>query len=187
MQILGLPGSLRERSYNAALLRAAVELAPKSCRIEIGSLRGIPLYDGDLEARDGIPPAVTALKDRLAASDALLLATPEYNNSVPGVLKNAIDWMTRPAADVPRIFHGRIVGVVGATPGGQGTMLAQSAWLPVWRTLGCRPWFGGRLYLSNAAQAFDAAGSLSDASVRKRLADYLEAFAAFVAQERSRQ
>ena len=94
-QILGIAGSLRKGSYNAALLRAAAAAAPEGARVEIGSIRGIPLYDQDVEDPTGIPEAVRDLKERIASSHGLLLVTPEYNNSVPGVLKNAIDWLTR--------------------------------------------------------------------------------------------
>ena len=91
--ILGISGSLRKASYNTALLRAAVELVPGGVRLESAGIHGIPLYDGDLEAAEGIPDAVAELKERVAAADGLLLVTPEYNNSIPGPFKNAIDWM----------------------------------------------------------------------------------------------
>ena len=93
--ILGISGSLRRQSFNTALLRAAVKAAPPGTTIEIGSIAGIPLYDGDVEAQ-GIPATVTALKQRVKACDGLLLVTPEYNRSIPGGLKNAIDWASRP-------------------------------------------------------------------------------------------
>jgi chromate reductase, NAD(P)H dehydrogenase (quinone) len=175
--ILGLSGSLRAGSLNAALLRAAVELAPDDVTIEIGSIRGIPLYDGDVEASEGIPPVVSALKERVVACDALLLVTPEYNNSIPGVFKNAIDWLSRPVADIPRVFGRKPVGVIGASPGRFGTLLSQTAWLPVLRVLGTRPYYGANLYLSGAAKAFDAGGKLVDAETRGRLEKYLEGFA----------
>jgi chromate reductase len=107
--ILGISGSLRKGSYNTALLRAAIEAAPDGTRVEIASIRGIPLYDGDVEAESGVPDIVRDLKDRIARADGLLLVTPEYNNSIPGVFKNAIDWLTRPPADIPRIFGNRPV------------------------------------------------------------------------------
>lgn len=178
--IVGIAGSLRKASYNAALLQAAAALVPSGCRIEVASIRGIPLYDGDVEAEEGIPPAVNQLKDRIAAADGLLLVTPEYNNSVPGVFKNAIDWLSRPDEDIARVFEGRPVGLIGATPGLGGTRLSQTAWLPVIRTLGMSPWFGETLYVSNARQVFDATGALVDEKVKRRLAAYMKGFAAFV-------
>src|SRR4051812_13006803 len=137
--ILAIAGSLRAKSYNLMLLRAAVELAPAGATIEPASIKDIPLYDGDLEAAHGVPPAVAALKDRIVRADGVLLVTPEYNNSLPGAFKNAIDWTSRPASDSARVYRGKPVGVIGATPGGGGTGLSQAAWLPVLRTLGTVP------------------------------------------------
>ena len=178
--IIGIAGSLRKASYNAALLQAAAELAPPSCRVEVVSIRGIPLYDGDIEASDGIPPVVSELKDRIASADGLLLVTPEYNKSLPGVFKNAIDWLSRPGDDIDRIFGGRPVGIMGATPGMGGTRLAQTAWLPVVRALGMTPWFGETLFVANARQAFDQTGALIDEKVRRLLTAYMQGFARFV-------
>lgn len=180
--IIGIAGSLRKGSYNAALLRAAAELAPTGTTFEIGAIKDIPLYDGDLEIAQGIPKSVVALKDRIAAAAGLLLATPKYNNSIPGVFKNAIDWLSRPSADIARVFGGKPVGIVGATPGGMGTVLSQAAWLPVLRMLGTRPFFGKSLYVSGAAKGFDVDGNLIDAAVREKLRGYLGDFAAFVAK-----
>lgn len=179
--IVGIAGSLRKRSVNAALLRAAAELVPAGTTLEIASIRGIPLYDGDVEAESGIPEAVRALKDRIAASSGLLLVTPEYNNSIPGVFKNAIDWLTRPPNDIARVWGDRPVAVIGATPGRGGTLLSQAAWLPVLRTLGTRPWFGGRLQVASAGSVFDEEGRLVDERVREQLKKFLDGFAAFVA------
>lgn len=183
--ILGLAGSLRERSFNSALVRCAAELLPANARIELASIRDIPLYDGDVEVREGIPKSVQALKERIVASDALLIATPEYNNSIPGVAKNAIDWLSRPHADIPRVFGRRVVGVIGASPNPRGTALAQLAWLPVLRVLGTRPWFGAAVYIPHAAQAFDDDGRLVDEGDRERLRRYLEGFVEYVRQMRT--
>ncbi|MES2713502.1 MAG: NADPH-dependent FMN reductase [Pseudomonadota bacterium] len=178
-KIIGLSGSLREGSYNSALLRAAAEVAPAGAEVTIGTIRGVQLYDGDVEAAEGIPAPVAALKDAVAAADALLLVTPEYNNGIPGVFKNAIDWMSRPSADIGRVFGGKPVAVIGASPGGFGTILGQNAWLPVLRTLGAEPWFGGRLMVSRAQGVFDAAGALTDAAIEAQLRRFLEGFVAF--------
>lgn len=177
LKIIGLSGSLRAGSYNAGLLRAAAALFPDD--IAVRSIRGIPLYDGDAETADGIPAAVSALKDEIAVSAGLLLVTPEYNNAIPGVFKNAIDWLTRPPADIARVFHGRKVAVIGASPGGFGTILAQNAWLPLLRTLRTQPWFEGRLMVSGAAKLFDDSGELTDEDTRSRLRDFVGGFIAY--------
>jgi len=178
--IIGIAGSLRRGSFNAALLRAAAEAVSPATRLEIASIREIPLYDGDVEAEKGVPDAVQKLKDRIASSNGLLLVTPEYNNSLPGVFKNAIDWLSRPAKDIARVFGDRPVALMGATPGPGGTILAQSAWLPVLRTLGTRPWFGARLLVSGAGKVFDAAGNLVDEHVRSQLRSFMAGFEQFI-------
>ncbi|HYB50254.1 MAG TPA: NADPH-dependent FMN reductase [Burkholderiaceae bacterium] len=180
IKILAISGSLRAKSYNTALLRAAQSLVTTEATLDIATLHGIPLYDGDLEARTGIPQTVEDLKARICASDGLILATPEYNNGIPGVLKNAIDWLSRPPADIPKVFGSRPVAVMGASPGGFGTILAQNGWLPVLRTLGVRQWNGGRLMVSRAAQVFDDSGALTDPAVRKQLLEFLHGFLQFV-------
>jgi chromate reductase len=183
--LIGISGSLRKGSYNSALLRAAVAHAPEGTQLEAGSIAGIPLYDGDLEEREGLPALVSALKERIAAADGLLLVTPEYNQSVPGVFKNAIDWLSRPAKDLPRVFGGKPVALIGATPGPAGTRLAQTAWLPVLRALGATPYLGKQLYVASAAQVFDADGNLVDAKTGERLADFLRGFSGFAAAIRA--
>src|SRR5512136_2125336 len=133
--ITGLSGSLRAGSFNTALLRAAAGLMPEGTQLLVRTIHGIPLYDGDTEASAGIPAAVRELGEAIASADGLLLATPEYNNSLPGPFKNAIDWLSR-IEDSPRpVFTGKPVAVMGASPGGFGTLLAQDAWLSVLRTL----------------------------------------------------
>ena len=179
MKIVGISGSLRKGSYNTALLKAAVGLMPQGAELEIGSIAGIPLYDGDLEAAQGIPPTVDSLKKRISQADGLLLVTPEYNNSLPGVFKNAIDWLSRPSSDIAKVFGDRPVGVIGASPGGFGTILAQNAWLPVLRTLGARAWFGPRILVSRAGNVFNEAGELTDDAIRSQLRKYLSGFVDF--------
>ena len=177
--IIGLCGSLRQASFNLMLLHAAVDASPPGTSIEIESIREIPLYDGDLEVEHGIPPAVHRLKERISAADGVLIVTPEYNNSIPGVLKNAIDWLSRPASDIGRVFRGRPVALIGATPGRGGTALSQAAWLPVVRTLGMRPWFDGHVLLSDAGKAFDGGGRLTDAATKDRVRSFVGGFATF--------
>jgi NAD(P)H-dependent FMN reductase len=116
MTIVGISGSLRKNSFNAGLLRAAAEALSSGTRLEILSIRDIPLYDGDVEEVNGYQLRFQQIKDRVASADGLLLATPEYNNSIPGVFKNAIDWMSRPVADISRVFGDRPVALMGATP-----------------------------------------------------------------------
>jgi chromate reductase len=181
--IIGLCGSLRRASFNLMLLHAAVEAAPPGTSIEIESIRDIPLYDGDVEAQ-GIPPAVHRLKDRIAGADGVLIVTPEYNNSMPGVLKNAIDWLSRPASDIGRVFRGRPMALMGATPGPGGTALSQAAWLPVLRTLGMRPWFEGRVLISGAGNVFDSHGRVVDPATQDHIRTFVEGFAAFVEVQR---
>lgn len=180
IKILAISGSLRVKSYNTALARAAQSLAGSDTTVEVATLHGIPLYDGDLEERDGIPQIVNDLKARIRASDGLLLATPEYNNGIPGVFKNAIDWLSRPPADIPKVFANRPVALIGASPGGFGTILAQTSWLPVLRTLGVRHWAGGRLMVSRANHVFDENGAMADELARKQLQDFLRGYAQFV-------
>src|SRR5688572_16682637 len=153
MTLVGISGSTRRAAFNSALLRAAAAAMPAGAELRIESIAGIPLYNGDEEAAHGIPPAVARLKDAIAAADGLLLVTPEYNNSLPGVAKNAIDWLSRPSADIGRVFGGKPVAVAGASPGGFGTVLSQNAWLPVFRTLGADLWSGGRLLVSRAGRS----------------------------------
>jgi|KBSSwiStaDraftv2_1062776.scaffolds.fasta_scaffold06159_5 NAD(P)H-dependent FMN reductase len=179
-KIIGISGSLRRGSFNTALLHAAVAAAPAGTTIALGSIRGIPLYDGDIEASDGIPTAARELKEQIAAADGLLLVTPEYNNSIPGVFKNAIDWLSRPPADAPRIFNGRPVAIMGTSPGRFGTLLSQTAWLPIVRTLGMRPWYGASLYVSEAGKVFDPKGNLIDLVIRERVVKFVHGFADFV-------
>jgi NAD(P)H-dependent FMN reductase len=178
VEIVGISGSLRKGSFNTALLRAAAGLAEAPVAIPVHTLAGIPLYDGDVEEAEGIPAAVTALKDAMAAADGVLIATPEYNHSLPGPLKNAIDWCSRPPDDIARVFGDRPVALCGATPGNGGTSLAQTAWLPVLRRLGMRIWTGGTLQVPAAHTVFDD-GELTDEKLRQRVARFVAGFATF--------
>ena len=180
MIITGISGSARRASLNTALLNAAAELRPEGVELRRLTIAGIPLYDGDVEAESGIPAPVAAFKEAIASADALLLVTPEYNNSIPGPFKNAIDWASRPSADIPRVFGGKPVALIGASPGGFGTILSQNAWLPVLRTLGCTLWTGQRLLVSGAGKAFDEEGKLADQAVAERLLTFLQGFVEFV-------
>ena len=178
-RILGISGSLRTGSFNTALLHAAQQVAGDDVTLEAATLHGIPLYDGDVEARDGEPAAVTTLKQRILASDGVLLVTPEYNNGIPGVFKNGIDWLSRGTPGIPAVFGDRPFAVIGASPGGFGTILGQNHWLPVLKTLGVRLWAGNRMMVSRAGSVFDADGALVDDKVREQLAGFVQGFAAF--------
>jgi chromate reductase len=179
LKLIGISGSLRHGSFNTALLRAAIELVPDGVTLEFKTLHGIPLYDGDVEA-EGIPSSVVALKEAIVAAQGVLLVTPEYNNGIPGVFKNAIDWLSRPPQDAPRIFRNKPFALMGASPSGFGTILSQNAWLSVLRTLGTHTWFGGRLMVSRAQSVFDEAGVLKDAAVKEQLRQFMQGFAEFV-------
>jgi NAD(P)H-dependent FMN reductase len=178
--VIAISGSLRKGSYNTALMRSAAQLMPEGARLQVESIRDIGLYDGDVETEQGIPAPVAALKDAIASADGLLLVTPEYNNSVPGVLKNVIDWLSRPPADIARVFGGRPVALMGATTGMFGTTLAQSAWLPVLRTLGAQLWTGGKMMVPSAQGLFSADGTLTDEKQRERVKAFMEGFVGFL-------
>jgi chromate reductase, NAD(P)H dehydrogenase (quinone) len=177
--ILGLSGSARKDSFNTALLRAAATRMPDGFRLHVETIAGVPVYDGDSETEDGIPEAARVLKEAAMEADGLLLCSPEYNHGIPGAFKNAIDWMSRPPKDIARVFRGKPVALLGATPGMGGTRLAQTAWLPVFRALGLRPWFGAQFYLPRAGDAL-ADGELKDSDADDRLRRFLADFCEFV-------
>ena len=178
--LIGISGSLRRSSFNTALLRAAAASMPDGFALEVRTLHGIPLYDGDVEATSGVPAAAADLKEAIARSDGLILATPEYNGSIPGVFKNGIDWLSRPGSDIKRVFGSKPVALFGASPGIFGTLSAQTTWLPVLRALGLLYWSGGRLFVPRAAQTFDSSGTLVDETVKEQLRQFLIGFTAFV-------
>jgi NAD(P)H-dependent FMN reductase len=178
--IVGISGSLRKHSFNAGLLRAAAEAVPAGCTLAVESIQGIPLYNADVEEMEGIPAVASDLKERIAAADGLLMVTPENNNSIPGVFKNAIDWLTRPPEDRQRIFGNLPIGLMGATPGNFGTAFSQYAWLPVLRVLGSQVWSGKLMWISGAMGKFDEEGNLTDDGVKKQLTKYMSGFVGFV-------
>jgi chromate reductase, NAD(P)H dehydrogenase (quinone) len=162
MTILGIAGSLRRESYNRAALRAAQQLVPEGARLEIFELDGIPGFNQDDEAHP--PSKVAELKARVRAADAILLVTPEYNYSIPGVLKNAIDWASRPYDD--SAWHGKPVAVMGASIGMLGTARAQYHLRQVFVFLNMYPVNQPEVMIAHAAERFDAAGNLLDAQVK---------------------
>ena len=177
LRILGIAGSLRAGSFNRSLLRAAVELAPDDMTIEIFDLAVVPLYNGDVEAA-GDPPGVAAFKQAIAAADGVLMATPEYNHGVPGVMKNAVDWASRPPRGAP--LGGKPVGLIGASPGITGTARGQSQLRQAFEFTNsyCMP--QPELLVFKAHEKFDAEGRLTDSATGDYLARYLAAFAAWV-------
>ena len=179
--LVGIAGSLRSGSFNLSLLKAAARLVPEDVSLEIAPIHEIPLYNADLERDVGVPAPVSSLQDRIAAADGLILATPEYNGSVPGVLKNVLDWLSRPPDQIDRVFRGRPVAVIGATPGGLGTALSQAAWLPVLKALGTRLWSGDRLAVSRAGDLLRADGKVKDSRLEERITEFMRGFAAFAA------
>jgi NAD(P)H-dependent FMN reductase len=183
IRILALGGSLREGSRNRALLHEAAALAPADAEVDLSQLATIgslPLFNQDILDRGGPPAGVAELKEALRAADGLLLATPEYNWGIPGFLKNAIDWASRPAADIGSVFGDLPVALIGAG-GGAGTRFAQQAWLSVFRFLRMRPWYGESLYVDRAHERFGADNRLSDEAVRAQLRALVEGFAAHCA------
>ena len=177
LTILGLSGSLRRDSYNTALIRAAVELAPRGSVVEPATLEGIPLFNED-EERAGVPAAVLALASRVTAADALLVGTPEYNYSIPGVLKNALDWMSRKSvADAlgkhAGVFAGKPVAIIGASPGAAGTVRSQLHLRQVFVYLDLHPLYRPELMVGAAHEKFDDEGTLIDQASRDRLARVL--------------
>ena len=170
LQILGIAGSLRRDSYNRRLLEAAAARAPGDLSISVyGELGSVPLFNEDLET-DGGPKSVKRLRAVIARSDALLIATPEYNQSLPGVLKNLVDWLSR---DEPEVLEGKPVGILGITAGPWGTRLAQAALRQTLTACGALIMPQPQFYLADASTVFDAEGRLADERVGARLDGFL--------------
>ena len=172
--VLAIPGSLRRDSFNRRLLEAARDLAPAGVAVEIADLRPVPFYDGDVEAA-GDPPAVRDLKVRIRRADALLIATPEYNGAVPGLLQNAIDWASRPRGAAP--LTGKPVAVLGCSPGPGGSARAQGLLRQVLANAGAEVLAGPELVVPRVADRFDADGALRDEGLAEGLRGLLGALA----------
>lgn len=175
IKILVVPGSLRASSLHLGLARAAAELAPSGVQVDIQDLRGIPLFDGDLTE---IPPAVDAFRGAVEAADGVLFASPEYNFSISGVLKNAIDWGSRPAYASP--FHLKKCAMMSTSGGPVGGARGLEHLKLVLHGMGSHLFPGRTLTFGAAKTRFDDKGNFVDEKSRQLLADYIEGFAAFV-------
>jgi chromate reductase, NAD(P)H dehydrogenase (quinone) len=182
LKILGISGSLRAGSLNTRLLQAAVELAPPGMTIELyHGLGGLPHYNGDLDGAES-PPAVTELRSDIARADGVLIVTPEYNYSIPGVLKNAIDWASRPSAT--SALRGKPVAAMGAAPGNFGTVRAQLALRQMWVWIDSVPVVKPEVHVFRAAERFDDTGRLTDATTRELIVELLEALRTTIERHR---
>jgi len=171
MKVLGISGSLRRDSHNTQLLRAAAELLPDGVELERwDGLKAVPPYSED-DDLDEAPAAVTELRDAIAGADAILFATPEYNHSVPGQLKNALDWASRPLATSP--LRNKPVAVVGASMGAFGAVWAQAELRKVLAAIGARV-IEGEVAVGHAHQRFDEQGQLTDDDLREQLAEVVD-------------
>jgi len=178
LRVAGVAGSLRRASFNRGLLRAAVESSPEGMTIEPLEIRELPHYDADLDV-DGGPEVVRAFKAHVIAADGLLIATPEYNYSMPGVLKNALDWASRAPE---RALQSKPVAIMGATPGRWGTIRSQLALRQMLLFPGCRVLPAPLFQIAGAREHFDADGNLTDAETREQLVSLLGAFATWIRQ-----
>ena len=176
VRILGIAGSLRRGSYNAATLRAAQELAPAGMTIERFDIAPIPLYNEDVR-QQGFPPPVEDFRGRIKSADGLLIVTPEYNYSIPGVLKNAIDWASRPP-DQP--FDGKPTGIMGASMGIHGSSRAQYHLRQCFVFLNGLVMNRAEVMIPVAQNKFDADGMLTDQPTRDFIAAHLAAFKSWV-------
>ena len=177
MHILAISGSLRKASTNTMLLRAAEQLAPEGMAFEHVNLKGIPVYDGDDEDRDGVPEIVTGLVERIIAADGVLIATPEYNFSIPGGLKNATDWISRVDGQPLRR---KPTGIMGAAAGPLGTARVQYHLRQNLQALNAAVLTRPEIFVGTAQDKFDADGQLCDETTQKFLATYMRVFAKWV-------
>jgi chromate reductase len=174
IKVLGIAGSFRRGSFNAMALAAAVDLAPEGMTVETHDYRDIPFYDGDVETASGIPAAAEVLREKIRAADALLIVTPEYNASIPGLLKNALDWTSRgahqPLANKP-------VAIMGASPGALGSIRAQLHLRQILLNVGAQTMVGPQVLIGGAGQRFSAEGKLTDEGSQQFIRDLLLALA----------
>jgi len=177
MRCIAISGSLRKDSFNTRLAGLIAGHAPEGVDVEVATLHGIPLYNADEEAQSGIPEAVVTLRERIKVADGLIIATPEYNAAMPGVLKNALDWLTRPGEEMKPTFGGRPTGLVGATPGSWGTAFAQAGALINLRQLGCHL-FPDYLRISGAGDRLGEAGEPDD-QLAEQVAEWTKNFTEF--------
>jgi len=173
VRVLGISGSLRKGSLNTAALRAAVDLAPAGMTIETFDISPIPLYNEDVKEQ-GFPEPVQRLREGIRAADALLLVTPEYNYSIPGVMKNAIDWASRPPEQP---FAEKPIAIMGASPGALGTSRAQYHLRQCFVFLNAPVLLRPEVMISQANQKFDASGKLTDETTAKFIGDLLSGLA----------
>ena len=181
MKVLGISGSLRKGSWNTSVLRAAQALAPPGMTIEIGEIGDIPLYNEDVRAA-GLPPSVERLRKQITAADAVLLVSPEYNFSVPGVLKNAIDWASRPP-DQP--FNEKPIAIMGASGGPVGTARMQYDLRKILGGLNAYVLSKPEVFIGQAGTKIDEAGNLTDETTKNFMRQQLEALAAWTDRMRS--
>ncbi len=177
LDILGICGSLRRGSYNLKLLEAARELAPPGMSIEICTLHDIPMYSPDIE-KAGIPPVVAQFKERIAAADGVLVATPEYNYGIPGALKNAIDWFSRPAGGSPLRF--KPVALMGASTGNFGTVRAQMVLRQIFLYTRSYAMLEPEVTVFKVQERFDESGRLTDEPTREFVSGLLAALAEWI-------
>ena len=187
IRILALSGSLRRESHNRRLLESAAMLAPPGMSLALhDTLSDIPLFDEDLEAvSDGGPEGVIRLREAIAAADGVLIATPEYNQSLPGVLKNAIDWLSRPDASGREVLEATPVAIIGATTGPWGTRLAQAQLRQALAALGARTLPAPMLFVRDASRVFDVVAGRHDDATQEKLRSVLVAFEAWIRMMRA--
>jgi chromate reductase, NAD(P)H dehydrogenase (quinone) len=177
LHVVGIAGSLRRQSFNRSLLRAAVEVTPERMNISVHDLSDIPLYNGDVEA-SGVPESVATLRDAVRRADGLLIATPEYNHCVPGVLKNTVDWLSRPPRE--SALNRKPAAIMGASPGMVGTARAQTQLRQAFVFTNTYALPQPEVLVARAADKFDSDGRLMDDATRRFLADFLKQFVEWI-------